>query len=150
VSTHLRDIGGLAERLDLDCFHGCSFRRRPDCLDLDRRGPSRSPGFWYTGFAPVGDSANYGSEFFYFCRPTCARSGEGAVGYARRNRLGNFGLGKLEIVLRGLAARARREENLMVLCGFSRFGRICGRLSRAPVRQEPQARRSPLRVGCCC
>jgi hypothetical protein len=40
--------------------------------------------------------------------------------------LGNFALGKLEIVLRGLAARARREQNLVVLCRLSRFGRICG------------------------
>jgi hypothetical protein len=36
--------------------------------------------------------------------------------------LGNFGLGKLEIVLRRLAAGARREQNLVVLCRLSRFG----------------------------
>jgi len=38
----------------------------PDCLRLGGRGPPRPPGFWYTRFAPVGDSTNYGSEFFAF------------------------------------------------------------------------------------
>src|SRR5712671_4346642 len=76
MSTYCANIGGLAERLDLDCFHGCSLRGRTDCLDLGRRGPFRSPRFWQTRFSPVGDRANYGSEFFAFV-------GQG-VGEARR------------------------------------------------------------------
>ena len=38
-----------------------------------------------------------------------------------RDRAWDLGLGNLEIVQRRLAARARSEENLAVLCGFSRF-----------------------------
>jgi hypothetical protein len=43
-----------------------ALRGRPDCLGLGRRGPSLSPGFRQTRFSPLGDSANYGSEFFAF------------------------------------------------------------------------------------
>jgi hypothetical protein len=61
-----RDIGGLAKRLDLDSLHGCFVHGRPDCLGPARRRPSPTPGFWYTGFAPLGDSSDYGSEFLAF------------------------------------------------------------------------------------
>jgi hypothetical protein len=51
-----------------------------------QRVPSLSFGFWYAGFAPVGDSAKYGTEFFAFVGQRVGEAGRVPLVKSRFNQ----------------------------------------------------------------